>query len=95
MAQLEATDEQTLTDALAMIARGAVSCDMKLDSVPPDLTKLSVFFNDALPALPKTEWEYVTDTHTVRFLGARCEAIQAGQVTDIDIVFGCPEPIIE
>jgi hypothetical protein len=29
---------------------------------------------------------------TITFHGASCDALKGGQVTDIDVVFGCPLP---
>jgi hypothetical protein len=92
---LAADDQQTLTDALSKIARGAVSCDLVLDKDPPDIAQVYVFFNDALPALAKSEWSYAASTRTITFLNQRCDDLRDGKVTDIDVVFGCPNPTLK
>jgi hypothetical protein len=36
--------------------------------------------------------DYDPATQTVTFYGTACDDLKAGKVTDLDIVFGCPEP---
>jgi hypothetical protein len=38
-------------------------------------------------------WEYDADTNSVTFFGDACDRISAGEITDIDIVFGCPDDV--
>jgi hypothetical protein len=40
-------------------------------------------------------WDYDAGTNTVTLYGEPCEKLRRGEVSDIDIVFGCPGPVIE
>jgi hypothetical protein len=57
---------------------------------------LYVYFNDdpmGVDEDPAEGWTYDPATMTLRFNGGACAAIQAGTVTDIDVVYGCEGPV--
>lgn len=93
----QADDAAELEAAFIDIAGGLVSCSFKLDMPPPDWTDVFVFFNDVLkiPFDPaKAEgWNYDEATSTLTFYGSYCEQLKNNEVWDIDIVFGCDEPV--
>jgi hypothetical protein len=90
-----AQDGVALQDIFACIAQKAVGCSFPLQSVPPDPDELYVFFDDqtGVPNDPVDGWDYDAATNTITFHGGACGALQTCQVTDVDIVFGCNEPV--
>jgi von Willebrand factor type A domain-containing protein len=93
----QADDAGGLGAALAAIAGRLVGCVYPLSGVPEDPALLYVFFNNEPDRIPNDEtngWRYDAATHSVVFSGDVCDEIQAGDVRDIDIVYGCPEPVI-
>lgn len=87
-----------LTQALSDIATDVMSCEIVLDSAPPNPDDVYVFFNDQVPAVPRDGvdgWTYDSTTLTITFHGASCDQLKSGTVTDIDVVYGCDEPVVE
>ena len=60
---------------------------------------LYVFFNDfeLIPRdMTQTDgWDYDPATMTLSFYGSACDRLEDHEVDDLDIVFGCPGPVIE
>lgn len=90
----QANDPASLEAALNAIAAHVASCTYKLQSTPPDQAMYVFFNNDPAGVASDGADGYTYDaaTNTLTFHGAACEALQAGEVTDIDVVFGCPKP---
>lgn len=92
----KAEDQATLDAALAAIAKKTLGCQLTLDEVPPNPNEVYVFFDDveSVPNDPTQQngWTYDPATNQVTFHGPACEKLQKGEVTDVDIVFGCDEP---
>jgi hypothetical protein len=83
-----------LHETLATIATKTASCEHALAQEAPHADRISVYFNgDLLVARDETHsdgWDYDNATNRLRFFGAACDALQQGDVDDVDIVFGCP-----
>lgn len=93
-----ANDAAALTAALSDIADAVVTCDFALDGAPDDVSMLFVYFDDdpgGVAEDPADGWTYDETTMRLTFNGASCDAITSGAVTDIDVVFGCPGPVID
>lgn len=91
----KAEDQQTLDTALAAIAAKAFTCVFKLGQVPPNLSKIYVFFDNkeiAKDTTHKSGWDYDPVTNQITFYGTHCADLKAGQVKDVDIVYGCAKP---
>jgi hypothetical protein len=93
----DASDQASLDAALTVIASQTISCNFALDKAPPDPAKVFVFFDNDPGGVPKDPthadgWDYDPMTNQVTFYGPTCEALKAGTITDVDIVFGCDEP---
>jgi hypothetical protein len=92
-----ATDAAGLASALAAIGGSALSCTFALAKTPPDPTAIYAFFNKTtdVPRDPTMTngWQYDATTNTVTFYGAACTEIESGTVTDVEVVFGCDEPV--
>lgn len=90
----DAADQASLETALDLIANKTIGCDFVLDTVPPDPNEIYCFFNnESLPNDPLNGWTYDPTTNTVTFHGTACEDLKDGTVTDVDVVFGCNEPV--
>jgi Cys-rich repeat protein len=93
----QADDSAMLEAALDSIAAAVVGCDFHVDTAPPDPSMLYVYFNNDPTALPvgADGWTYDAATQTLTFEGAACDMLQAGSVSDVDVVYGCPGPTVD
>ncbi|MBN8611604.1 MAG: VWA domain-containing protein [Deltaproteobacteria bacterium] len=89
-----------LDRALDMIAAEVIppSCTVMLEGATRDPSLFEVSF-DGGPLIPRDEshgrgWDYDAGTNTITFYGAECTTIESGDVTDVNIDFGCPGPLI-
>jgi hypothetical protein len=93
-----AGDQTSLNAALATIGSRTLGCTYNLTQVPPDASKIFVFFDNTTQVARDTThadgWDYSAATNQVTFYGPKCDALKAGQVNDLDIVFGCALPNI-
>jgi hypothetical protein len=88
-----AQDQASLQAVLNLIGGRTLGCDYALTMAPPDSSKLFVFFDAAQIARDGTHmsgWDYDATRNQVTFYGAACTKLKAGQVTKLDIVYGCP-----
>ena len=94
-----ASDQASLDAALAVIAEKTLGCVFTLQDTPPNPDEIFVFFDntDSIPrdASLVDGWQYDPATNQVTFYGPSCDLLKQGQVTDVDIVFGCNEPTPE
>ena len=93
----QADSAAQLQQALDVIADQTLGCVFQLESTPPDPNAIYVFFNNDTHPIPRDEthqngWDYDPQTDQVEFYGQYCDDLKDGTVTDVDIVFGCPEP---
>lgn len=94
----QADDEAGLIAAFEAIAEEVATCDYDIAMPPPDPMDLFVYFNDDPAGVandPMSGWTFDAARGTLSFHGAACESIRGGVVTDIDVVFGCPGPIVD
>lgn len=92
---LLANDPASLQMALEGALQTVASCTFTLDQVPEDPSQIYVFFDldpAGVPNDPVDGWTYDPATNSVTFHGASCDAIKAGGVVDVDIVYGCNMP---
>jgi len=92
----QADDAMELEMALAAIADLVLGCEFVLVDPPADLQELYAFF-DNVTSVPRDPthmngWDYDPATMTITFYGSYCDQLSAGQVTDVDIVYGCAGP---
>jgi hypothetical protein len=92
----QADNAMELEMALATIADLVIGCDFVLTNPPADLTELFAFFNNTI-SVPRDPthmngWDYDPTTMTLTFYGGFCDQLSSGQVTDVDIVYGCAGP---
>ncbi len=87
-------DTDALSEVLSSITRDLFSsCELQLESEPPDLEKLNVEVEGELIAQDGDDgWDLNTATEppTVILKGATCEHIESEGVETIRVVYGCP-----
>ena len=92
----DASDQASLDAALKTIADKTLGCTFSLDEAPPSSDEIFVFFNNvdsiARDATHLKGWDYDAANNQVTFYGETCDKLKTGEVTDVDIVFGCDEP---
>lgn len=91
----DASDQASLEAALDIIADATIGCKFVLTETPPDSDQIYVFFDKvSVPRDPThmNGWDYDPATNTVEFFGPSCDALKAGTVTDVAVVFGCNKP---
>ena len=92
----DASDQASLDAALTTIANKTLGCTFVLAEVPPNPDEIYVFF-DNVNSISRDPthmkgWDYDAASNQVTFYGQECDDLKAGNVTDVDIVFGCNEP---
>jgi hypothetical protein len=93
---LTPADPQSLADALAGIAKGAVDvCTMALSPAPPDPSKVYLYVTDQATGMqrevPMSDgWSLAPDGATATLTGMLCDQAKAGAFSAIQFVFGCP-----
>lgn len=90
----QADDAPALVAALQDIGQQLVTCEFALEQAPPNIFNVHVFF-DRQEEVPRDVdhldgWDYDAATQTVTFYGASCDRLTSREVTDVDVVFGCP-----
>ncbi len=91
----QADNAAQLQQSLGTIAGSIVGCTFKLNSTPPDPSKVFAFFdNQSVPRDPTKQngWEYDSASNQITFYGSDCDKLKKQQVNDIDVVFGCNQP---
>jgi hypothetical protein len=94
----QADTPQQLDQAFQHIASLVLSCQYRVDPPPPDPTMTYVFF-DKHETVTRDEthaegWDYDPSTQTLSFYGDSCTRLTTSTVTDVDVVFGCPNPLL-
>jgi hypothetical protein len=87
-----------LSKAFDTITSMVGSCTYALGKAPPNTDALYVFFDDQPTPIPQNSpdgWSYDATTQEIEFQGGACSDLQAGSVKNIDVVYGCPRPIIK
>ncbi len=91
----QADDALQLDQALALIAGSIVGCNFTLSDTPADPADVFVFFDDQKVTRDPSGaegWDYDGASNSITFYGSACDSLKAGQVVDVDVVFGCDEP---
>jgi hypothetical protein len=78
-----------LVAALTQITARVSNCVFPLDKTPPSPNDVAV--NVSGRRLVKdTDWRYGANMRSIEVIGAACEALKAGSVDSVEIIFGCP-----
>lgn len=92
-----ATNQTELDAAFGKIADAVASCEYLLANAPANASGIYVYFNDDPTGVPSdgtNGWSYDPVTKKLTFNGTSCAQLKGGAVTDIDVVYGCPGPIV-
>lgn len=88
-----ATDPASLQQALDSLVSQAVSCSFSLKQTPPAKDKLYAFHDGQNVAEGGADgWTYDAAANAITFHGASCQRLKQGQVKNVSLVFGCPDP---
>jgi hypothetical protein len=90
----QADDPTSLQAAFSQIAQGAIGCDYKLQSTPPDPSKIYVYVNgQMIPRDPNRHvgWEYTSGTDRITLYGTVCDVVANDPNAKVSIVYGCPD----
>ncbi|HEU5055447.1 MAG TPA: VWA domain-containing protein [Kofleriaceae bacterium] len=94
----QADNAAELQAALDSILGSVLSCQYQLDQVPEDLADLYVYADGTLVDRDPSQsegWDYDPASGTITFYGQVCRDLQNGTITDLNIVYGCPDPDVE
>ncbi len=92
----QADDAATLQMSLDSIASSVLGCDFALAEPPMNADELFVFLEDqSVPRDPThtNGWDYDPVTNSVTFYGTPCDQLKSGMAQDVDVVFGCDQPV--
>ncbi len=95
-----ANSAAALAAVLDTISGGIIvpSCSYALATPPPDPDAVTVTLGGVV--VPRSTahtngWDYHPDAMTITFFGSYCDQIQAGAVTEVSFVYGCPGPVVD
>ena len=90
----QADDAPGLLAAFNLIAQGALGCEYRLASAPPDPTKIFVYVNGVLQnhdAAHANGWDYSDATVRITFYGNLCTLVATDASAKVSIVYGCAD----
>jgi von Willebrand factor type A domain len=90
----QADDAVGLQTAFNQIAQGALGCEYRLATAPPDPAKVFVYVNGVLQAHDINHangWDYTAATQRITFYGALCTLVATDATARVSIVYGCPD----
>lgn len=86
----QADDAAGLSASIREIAAEVVTCDFALEREPPDPARLAVFLDGARAVRDDRDgWSYDEAARTVTLHGPACDRLRAGDLRDVEIIFGC------
>ncbi len=95
----QADNAAELDAAMDTIAGIIVSCDFAVADAPNNLNDVYAFFDDQEEVPHDTShtegWDFDASTDTLTFYGSYCQRLKDRTVQDVDVVFGCPGPVVE
>jgi hypothetical protein len=91
----QANNVTDLDMAFAEIANGIASCEYKLAKKPDDASLLQTYIDGKIVAIdPNNGVTYDAASGSIIFHGAACDAVKTGGTTAVDVIYGCPSPVI-
>jgi hypothetical protein len=84
-------DMAMLGTTLTMIGQKAlITCEFTLESTPPDPNFVNVYFDNQIVAYDDNDgWTWTSDT-SLRMNGDACDMLERGEVSQVQVVAGCP-----
>lgn len=83
-----------LVATLGAIAGQFISCDFKLKKAPEDPTMTNVWLDQTLLSFdPIDGWTWKVKYSEIELVGKSCAAVKGGQVSQVQIVEGCPTQV--
>lgn len=86
-------DLKGLASTFASIAANLISCEIDLVDPPTDMGLTNVYLDGtALPQDPVDGWVW-NGPDEIDLVGAACQKLKTGKVTDVQVVTGCPTEV--
>ena len=88
----QADDAPGLLAAFNLIAQGALGCEYRLMTAPPDPSKVFVYVNGVLQNRDVSHangWDYSPATVRITFYGGLCNLVATDATARVSIVYGC------
>jgi hypothetical protein len=88
----QADDAAGLLAAFNLIAQGALGCEYRLATAPPDPAKVFVYVNGVLQnrdVMHANGWDYSPATVRITFYGGLCNLVATDATAKVSIVYGC------
>ena len=88
----QADDAPGLLAAFNVIAQGALGCEYRLATAPPDPSKVFVYVNGVLQNRDVSHsngWDYSAATVRITFYGGLCTLVATDSTARVSIVYGC------
>ena len=88
----QADDAPGLLAAFNLIAQGALGCEYRLTTAPPDPSKIFVYVNGVLQnrdVAHANGWDYSPATVRITFYGGLCNLVATDATAKVSIVYGC------
>ena len=88
----QADDAPSLLAAFNTIAQGALGCEYRLATPPPDPAKVFVYVNGVLQNRDMSHangWDYSPATVRITFYGGLCSLVANDATARVSIVYGC------
>lgn len=88
----QADDAPGLLAAFNLIAQGALGCEYRLATAPPDPSKVFVYVNGVLQNRDVSHangWDYSPATVRITFYGGLCNLVATDSTARVSIVYGC------
>lgn len=90
----QADDATGLLTAFQQIAQGALGCEYRLATAPPDPSKIFVYVNGVLQNRDVGHgngWDYSSATVRITFYGGLCSLVANDATAKVSIVYGCAD----
>ncbi len=90
----QADDAPGLLAAFNLIAQGALGCEYRLATAPPDPAKVFVYVNGVLQnrdVVHGNGWDYSPATVRITFYGGLCNLVATDSTARVSIVYGCAD----
>jgi hypothetical protein len=85
-----------LTTAFDSILSGIASCTYQLATPPQDPALLISYIDGIAVSIDATNGvTYDAGSNSLQFNGASCDKLKAGGATKVDVIYGCPSPVIQ
>jgi hypothetical protein len=91
------SNRQDLVGALTQITQRVTNCTFPLDKAPPSRDDVAVNIGGKRVARDQNRqngWDYGAGDRAVQLYGPACDMVKTGNISSVEIIFGCPGEVI-